>query len=418
MVRRGLGTIRQDVNVSISGGAIIEIKGVQDLNLMPTIVEYEARRQATLIEIAEELKRRGVTPESLRQEAVDLSEAFRETGSRILGSALKRGGKVMAVKLTGFSGLTGREICPERRLGTELSDHAKFGGGVKGIFHTDELPGYSITAEEVQTLREKMGAGEADAVVIVADEESKCVAALGAVVDRAEQALHGVPEETRSANPDGTTRYTRPRPGAARMYPETDVKPVKVTPGKLEELKATLPEMPEARLGRFMKDYSLNEKLATQVVDSDYTGLFEELARDGHSTTLLAVTLTEDLTKLRRDGVPVEGLTDGALRDAFTLVQRGDATKESLPEVLTWLAENRGKKATEAVSALGLGMMTAEELAELVNRVVEEKADLVAERGMRAMGPLMAVVMGQVRGRAKPQEVQRLLQSALEAGQG
>ena len=418
MVRRGLGTIRQDVNVSIRGGAIIEIKGVQDLNLLPTIAEYEAQRQATLLEIAEELKKRGVTPEALRQEAADVSDVFKETGSKILGAALKRGGKVMAVKLPGFSGLTGRELCPGRRLGTEMSDHAKFGGGVKGIFHTDELPGYSITAEEVHVLRERMDAGEADAVVIVADEERKCVAALGAVVGRAEQALHGVPAETRSANPDGTTRYTRPRPGAARMYPETDVKPVKVTPEKLEELRAMLPEMPEVKLRRFMKDYSLNEKLATQAVDSDYMGLFEELAREGHSTTLLAVTLTEDLTKLRRDGVPVEGLTDEALRDAFTLVKEGAATKESLPDVLTWLAENRGKKARAAVSALGFDMMTIEELTALVNSVVEEKSDLVAERGMRAMGALMGVIMGQVRGRAKPQDVQRLLRSAVEAKKG
>jgi len=418
MVRRGLGTIRQDVNVSIRGGAIIEIKGVQDLNLLPTIAEYEAQRQATLLEIVEELKKRGVTPKTLRQEAADVSDVFKETGSKILGAALKRGGKVMAVKLPGFSGLTGRELCPGRRLGTEMNDHAKFGGGVKGIFHTDELPGYSITAEEVHILRERMDAGEADAVVIVADEERKCVAALGAVVDRAEQALHGVPAETRSANPDGTTRYTRPRPGAARMYPETDVKPVKVTPEKLEELREMLPEMPEVKLRRFMKDYSLNEKLATQVVDSGYMGLFEELAREGHSTTLLAVTLTEDLTKLRRDGVPVEGLTDEALRDAFTLVKEGAATKESLPDVLTWLAENRGKKAGDAVSALGFDMMTIKELTALVNRAVEEKADLVAERGMRTMGALMGVIMGQVRGRVKPQDVQRLLRSAVEAKKG
>lgn len=418
MVRRGLGTIRQDVNVSIHGGAIIEIKGVQDLNLMPTIVEYEAQRQATLIEVAEELKSRGITPESLRGEPVDVSEVFKDTGSKILGFALKRGGKVMAVKLPGFGGITGWELCPDRRLGTELSDHARFGGGVKGIFHTDELPGYSITEDEVQALRARMGAGEADAVVIVADEESRCVAALDAVLSRAQQALRGVPEETRSANPDGTTRYTRPRPGAARMYPETDVKPVKITPEKLEKLKAALPEMPEARLKRFMKEYSLNEKLATQVVDSDYTELFEALAGEGHSTTLLAVTLTEDLTSLRRDGVPVEELRDETLRGVFTLVKRGDTAKESLPEVLAWLARNSGKKAAEAVAALGLCMMTAEELAELVNGVVEEKADLVAERGMRAMGPLMGVVMGQVRGRAKPQEVQRLLRSALKARQG
>ena len=65
---------------------------------------------------------------------------FKETESRILVNALKSGGKVYAVKLKGFNGLTGKELCPNRRLGTEMSDHAKFMGGVRGIFHTDELP--------------------------------------------------------------------------------------------------------------------------------------------------------------------------------------------------------------------------------------------------------------------------------------
>ena len=54
-VRRGLGTIRQDVNVSIMNGKVVEIKGVQDLPLMPTIVEYEAMRQWSLLEIKDEL---------------------------------------------------------------------------------------------------------------------------------------------------------------------------------------------------------------------------------------------------------------------------------------------------------------------------------------------------------------------------
>ena len=71
-------------------------------------------------------------------------------------NSLNRGGKVYAVKLKGFNGLTGMELCPNRRLGTEMSDHAKFMGGVKGIFHTDELPGYNITQEEVDSLRTHM----------------------------------------------------------------------------------------------------------------------------------------------------------------------------------------------------------------------------------------------------------------------
>lgn len=417
-VRRGLGTIRQDVNVSIKNGSIIEIKGAQDLGMLETIVEYEAQRQATLLEIAETLKERGVKPDDLTKDLLDVSKIFTDTESRILANALKQGGSVYAVKLKGFNGLIGKELCPERRLGTEMSDHAKFMGGVRGIFHTDELPGYKITPEEVDKLRETVGAGPDDAVVIVADQEEKCKAALIAVVDRAKQALAGVPAETRSANPDGTTRFTRPRPGAARMYPETDVKPVQVTPGMVADIKGRLPEMPEAKLARYQKDYDLNEKLATQIIDSDYLSLFEALAAKGVSTTLLAVTLTEDLTKLRRDGVSIDELSDEAISDVFTLVDKGTTVKESIPELLQYLAEHSEHSAREALGKLGLEMLEEEQLKAIIDDVVKNGSGLIAERGMAAMGPLMGAAMGKVRGKAQPQLVQKLLLEAIKVKLG
>jgi glutamyl-tRNA(Gln) amidotransferase subunit E len=414
-VRRGLGTIRQDINVSIMNGAIIEVKGAQDLGMIETIVEYEAQRQATLVEIAETLKARGVKAEMLTKDLKDVSELFKETESRILVNAMKKGGKVYAVKLKGFNGLTGKELCPNRRLGTEMSDHAKFMGGVRGIFHTDELPGYKITETEVEALRKAVDADADDAVVVVADAEEKCKAALIAVVDRARQALDGVPAETRSANPDGTTRFTRPRPGAARMYPETDVKPVQITPEMIKEIKGRLPEMPEAKLARYQKEYELNEKLATQIIDSDYLSLFEKLAAEGVSTTLLAVTLTEDLTKLRRDGVPVEELTDEAITDVFMMVESGTTVKESIPELLQYLAEHPDTSAKAALDKLGLAMISEAQLKAIIEEVVKNGMDLVKERGMGSMGPLMGAAMSEVRGKAQPQVVQKLLQAAIKA---
>lgn len=413
-VRRGLGTIRQDVNVSIKGGEIIEIKGVQDLRILDKVVEYEAMRQASLIEIANTLEERKVSPEDLTKEIVNASKIFQQTKSNIIKNALKKGGVVLAIKLPGFKGLTGREICPDRRLGTELSDHAKFMGNVRGIFHTDELPGYNISDEETQNLIELMCTRKDDAVVIVADEEEKCKAALVAVVDRAIQAIKGVPSETRAANPDGTTRFTRPRPGAARMYPETDVKPVQVSEKKLNKLKELLPEMPETKLKRLQEQYNLNEKLATQIVDSDYLELFEELASKDFSTTLMAVTLTEDLTKLRRDGVPVETLDDPRLRDVFKLVHEGATLKESLPDLLKWLAENPNKSAKEALDALGLNLIPSFELQEIVRKTVEENSELLKIRGIRAKGTLMGLIMREVRGRADAKEVNRLLEEVLK----
>ena len=415
-VRRGLGTIRQDVNVSIMNGKVVEIKGVQDLPLMPTIVEYEAQRQWNLLEIRDELVKRGVKPADIVDAQIDVSSVFKATESKILRSAMKAGGMVKAVRLPGFAGLTGRELCPGRRLGTEMSDHAKYRGGVKGIFHTDELPGYSITQPEVDALRRFVGAAEGDAVVIVADEAEKARRALTAVVERARDVFNGIPLETRATNPDGTTRFTRPRPGAARMYPETDVKAITITPEHLASLGETLPEMPEAKLKRFQSDYDLNEKLAKQIVDSDYMSLFEELARD-HSalTTLAAVTLTEELKRLQRDGVPVETLTDEAIRGTFSLVDSGEVVKESVPAMLTWLVQNPAKPAKEAIAVLGLGLLSEAQLASIVEAKIKVSSELVAKMGEKAAGPIMGMVMGEVRGRAKAADVQTMISAKLRS---
>ena len=60
MVKRGLGTIRQDLNISIRDGALVEIKGVQELELVSLVIENEAQRQLNLLRIREELRRRNV----------------------------------------------------------------------------------------------------------------------------------------------------------------------------------------------------------------------------------------------------------------------------------------------------------------------------------------------------------------------
>ena len=212
-VKRGIGTIRQDVNISIRGGARVEIKGVQELNLIAEVVRREVQRQQSLLSIRHELIQRKASVQDNSQNVGDL---FRETKSPVL----KKAKRIYALRLEGFSGLVGREIQPDRRLGSEMSDYAKK-CGVGGIFHTDELPAYGVTADEVARLRVRMNAGDQDCVVIVAavnDTQAAC--ALNQVIIRALLALseRPVPEETRKMLDDGSSAYMRPLPGAARMY--------------------------------------------------------------------------------------------------------------------------------------------------------------------------------------------------------
>src|SRR5438445_6863009 len=209
-VKRGIGTIREDVNVSIEGGARIEIKGVQELRLIATFVEKEVERQVMLLEVATELKRRNIT--SVPTELRDLTSLFRETESKVVQTALKRGGVVLGWALPGFAGLL------KGKLGPELAAHARI-AGMAGIFHSDELPGYGITPAEVGAVRMALGAKAQGAFVLVAGDPEKAQSAIEEMASRATAATQGVPPETREPRPDGTTVYSRPLPGKARMYP-------------------------------------------------------------------------------------------------------------------------------------------------------------------------------------------------------
>ena len=413
-VKRGIGTIRQDLNISIKDGALIEIKGVQELELVSKVIEYEVQRQLNLLKIRDELKRRGLKDEELKEEFVDVTSIFRETKCHVLQRAISQGKPVLAVKLPKFAGLLGFEIIPGLRFGSELSDRAKFWGRVGGVIHSDEFQFYSISREEIVKLKSTMNATDEDAIVLVADKIENATDALKAVVERAREALKGVPEETRAANPDGTTRYMRPRPGAARMYPETDVPPIKITEEYLRRLKENLPEQPEERIKNLMKKYGRNEKLAKQLLDSEYDELFETIVKEtGVIPTVVAATLTETFKALKREGVNIDALTDGQIIDTFRLVGSEKTSKEAIPEIIKWLARHEGAEPIDAVKELGLMMISEEDLKIIVNEYANKNRDLIIERGLGALGALMGIIMKDLRGRVKPEVVNRMLKEKI-----
>ncbi len=407
-VKRGIGTIRQDINVSIAGGARQEIKGVQELSLISEVITREVRRQIALLEIRDELRRRRA--ERAEKKIINVTDVFSGTKSGVIRRMRGDGGEVLAVRLPKFAGLLGKELQPGRRLGTEFAAHARIYGKVGGIFHTDELPGYGISEEETARLKRTAGAADEDSVVFVAGDKERARAALKAVVGRANQALQGVPEETRRALTDGNTEFMRPLPGAERMYPETDIPPIPITPARLRKIK--LPELPEKQRARLMERYKLSRELAERLVLSDKLEIFEKLiARTKADPTLIATTLEETLVSLRREGVKVENIQKNALAELFTRVAKGKLAKEAVPEVLRLVAQRIGVQ--EAVDKLGLTTFTRPDLKKLVTEVVASNRALVNERGMEAMGPLMGILMEKVRGRADGKLVHELLQREL-----
>jgi glutamyl-tRNA(Gln) amidotransferase subunit E len=413
-VKRGIGTIRQDINVSLAKGGKVEIKGVQDLELISKVVELEVQRQLKLLEIRDELKRRGVA--DVKGDIVDVSDIFKNTKSKIILQGLQRGHRVMALKLEGFAGLLGVEIQPGRRFGTELKDHAVVWGGVKGLFHTDEMPAYGITEAEVIELKKRLACGSNDAVVFVVDEKKRAVKALQAVLRRCRDALRGVPDETRAANPDGTTRYMRPRPGASRMYPETDVRPIVITKERLERLTRSLPEMPEEKLKRFVEEYGLSKDLALLMINSYRLDLFEKIVSEvpDVSPVIIATTLEYTWKSLKREGVPLEQVDEAKLLEMFKALSKGLMAKEAIPDVLKAMAENPEASLPEILEKLGLRALSLDEVRALVDRIIEENVEVLKEKGERAFKVVMGKAMSFLRGKVDGKLVSEVVKERVE----
>ncbi|QEF95096.1 Glu-tRNA(Gln) amidotransferase subunit GatE [Methanothermobacter sp. KEPCO-1] len=403
-VKRGLGTIRQDLNISIREGARVEVKGVQDLDLIPEIVEREVMRQLKLVEIRNTLRKRGA---SVDGDLVDVSEVFRDTASRIISSAES----VLAVKLMGFHGLIGTEIQPGRRLGTEMADYAKK-RGVKGIFHTDELPAYGITPEEVKALRDAVDASEDDAVVLVAHDRETAENALREVTKRARMAIDGVPEETRKALPDGNTQYLRPLPTSSRMYLETDIPLFSIEEEFIAGIRENLPELPSEKRERLMGEYGLSGDLASQLVKRNLVEEFEALAEFRVDVTVIASLLAYTLRELGREGHDMDVIGIDELRDAIRLLEEGKVSKDALRDIVACMADD-GVTAGEAAEKLDLLLLTEDEVEAVIDEIIELNHEMIQERGMGAMGPLMGQAMGRLRGRADGKIVNRILNSKI-----
>jgi len=263
-VKRGLGTIRQDVNISISGGARTEIKGFQDLRSIPKVIDFEVNRQLKLIKNNQKIK-----------------------------------------------------------------------------------------------------------------------------------------NEVRKAEQDFTTSFLRPLPGAARLYPETDVAPIRIKKEIIEKLRKNLPKLLTEKSSELEKKYKLDSNTAKELLNVDY---FEEFVSkfENIEASLIAHTLVN---------IPKE------IRKRFNL-DLSKLRKEAYEEILSYL--NEGKISKEAVIDL------------LVRKIKEEKIDLeefeavsdkdvegeikklIDEKKGLSIGAYMGILMGKYRGKIDGKKIMEILKKYIK----
>ncbi|HUI00990.1 MAG TPA: Glu-tRNA(Gln) amidotransferase subunit GatE [Nitrososphaerales archaeon] len=414
-VARGQGTIRQDLNVSLLGGKVVEVKGVQKLNLISKVVRYEGTRQMGLVRIAAEIERRGIAEVECRVN--DVTEALKASSAPVVRRTIQKGGVVWCVSVTDFAGLLGFEPFPGIRLGKELAEIART-NGLGGVIHSDEFAKQGITGDEDVALRSLAGSDSEAGLVLVGGARDAVENVCDLIAERLRVAGAGVPAETRAATEEGETRYLRPRPGAARMYPETDIPQLEVTEEWRARLRANLPVPWEERVAGYSSRYSLSGEAALQLFDSGNSGLFEDLAgRLKLEPSVVASFLVEAPVRLSREGVDDENITPEALSAVLVALDSGKFAKEAAVDVLRTMANGTARTPDEAASKLGLTGLGDEELRALVRDVVSRNRPLVKEKGDRAFSVLMGEVMKLARGRVDGQKVSMELRRALEEGQ-
>ena len=458
-VRRGLGSIRQDLNVSIACGDRVEIKGCQDLDWIPRIISLEMARQLHMYRLANELRSEANLPplppdrdddeipvenrvsvaatSRLSLNIHDLSDRFVICESEMVRNSLSEGSRVQGVALPGFAGKIGSirldsDGAQLPRLGRELASAARL-AGVAGIFHSDELPAYGISETEVAEVRQTLSLEEPDAFVLCVAPSWQSELALEAVVERARGAYHRITREVRNVvirkgqPADGTTTAMRPLPGGARMYPETDIPILKVSIEHWDGIRDNLPLSTEQRRERLQNlelsqnqmDAILSSEMddilimgaegglcgckpvpakawASTILDNTRADLAEGTGQDESKVPWPVLTLAVHARE--EDIITREGLVPMARK---LWLEGPSSTETEFEERLEWFTQ----QAEEA------GFIPADtgEVEAAVEEVISENMDMIGERGMGAMGPLMGAVMQKLGGSADGKTVSEAL---------
>ena len=414
-VTRGLGSIRQDVNVSTNGGAVVEVKGVQQLSQLALVIEYETKRQDGLNVIAKELKSRKIDESKFLDNITDVSDLMKQSSSRVVKKILGGDSRFMGFVLRGFRGILSFEPYQGIRLGRELSEVAK-SYGIGGVFHSDELPNYGISSKDVESLSSILNINESDAFILIGGPSVLLNTVVLELSNRIKKAFSGVVPETRSVRLDGVTIFSRPRPGSSRMYPETDIPYISIDENKLKELSKNIPQPWNVVIDQIHKKYGINKTLAENIFDSQYFSLFENIvSHTSINPTFIVSKLTEDLISLEREGYDSSILSHDELFHLFVELDKSRISKESIPIILEKLLKKEGGAVDQIISSFEYEGVTEEYVDKMINKIIEENEAVISQKGLDSIGLLMGRCMSILRGKIDGEKVNKKLVIKLTA---
>lgn len=214
-----------------------------------------------------------------------------------------------------------------------------------------------------------------------------------------------------------------------RYFPEPDLPPLVIEQEWIDSLRNSLPELPEAKLHRFMTEFGLSEYDAgILVAERSAADYFEEVyrylvesSREEIRPKVIANWIIGDLFGVQNQfGVPIEqvDITPREFAELILLVSQGEINQKTAKTVLVEMFST-GRTAGEIVAAHGFSQISDREyIVDLINQVISGNPAQVQEylKGKDAISRwLFGQVMQAAKGQANPQVVEQELESQLAA---
>ncbi len=290
-VRTGIGAAREDVNVSVTGGTRVEIKGVSHIRWIPRLVHIEAFRQWALLAIRDELKTRVPEPKDWKIFSKEVDLDMVPGDHPIFRKAKRLRMKLVAVNLPKFQGLLSHFTQPGQCFADELVGRLKVIACIEkpNMVHSEELTPV-LSAAQWSEIRATLGAKDADAQIMIVGPADDIATALDVVQERCLLAMQGVPNETRKGLADGTNIFERVLPGPDRMYPDTDSAPIAIEETQIEERRRNLPVDVADRF-RQLNDWRVPMDTYQYLFTRNLVGLVERIVKDFDQDPIFVASL-------------------------------------------------------------------------------------------------------------------------------
>ncbi|HEX7444920.1 MAG TPA: Asp-tRNA(Asn)/Glu-tRNA(Gln) amidotransferase subunit GatB [Methanothrix sp.] len=202
-----------------------------------------------------------------------------------------------------------------------------------------------------------------------------------------------------------------------RYYPESDLVTLRIA-SWVPDIRATLPELPDTKRERFVKQYALADDHAKSLTSEIKLANFYEAVAAKAAPKAAAVWIADVLKgELNYRNLGIDEFRPEHMVDVVQMLERAEITEDGAVEIIRCILDKKGSSPEEIVCTMGLGKAEDDAVQKAVREAVAESPAAVADYkagSERALNFIVGLVMKKTRGKASPGEVHDLVKAEVE----